>query len=75
MILGSLSLDRLEWGGEKVDRLGSEFWNSSGVSMSELLNYEMVFKTVFMESSETMRGEIVVNDGNREEVSSEREVR
>ena len=29
-------------GVEKVDGLGSQFWNSAGVSISELLNCEMV---------------------------------
>ena len=36
-------------GWENSGRLGSEFANSSGVSMSELLNWEIVFKTVISE--------------------------
>ena len=44
--------------------------------MSELLNCDMVSKTIFFESSsESMRGEFLVNDGKREEVRSEREIR
>ena len=35
----------------------------------------MLLKTVFVESPESMRGELVVNDGKGEEVRSEREMR
>ena len=45
-----------------MDGLGSEFLKSSGVSISELWNCEMVLKTVCVESSESMRGELVVNE-------------
>ena len=62
----------LKGGCEKVDGLGSEFWNASGVSTSELLNCEMVWKTVFAElSSESMRGELLVYDGMGEGMRSE----
>ena len=36
-------------GWENVDGLGSEFANLSGVSISELLNWEIVWKTVISE--------------------------
>ena len=36
-------------GWENAGGLGSEFANSSGVSMSELLNWEIVLKTVMSE--------------------------
>ena len=45
-----------------MDGLGSEFSKSSGVSISELSNCEMVLKTLCVESSEAMRGELVVNE-------------
>ena len=55
-----------------MDGLGLEFWNSSGVSISELFNCEMVWKTVFVElSSESTRGELLVYDGMGEGVRSE----
>ena len=57
-----------------MDGLGLEFWNSSGVSMSELFKCKMLLKTVFVKSSELMRGKLVVNDGKGEEVRSEREI-
>ena len=48
-----------------MDVLGSESANSSGVSISELLNCEMVTKTVFVEVlSEFMLGELLVYDGS-----------
>ena len=52
-----------EWRGRKgvwenVDGLGSEFTNSSGVSISELLNWEVVLYTVVLELvSDSMLGE------------------
>ena len=62
----------LKRGCEKVDGLGSEFWNASRFSTSELLNCEMVWKTVFVElSSEAMRGKLLVYDGMGEGVISE----
>ena len=39
--------ERIGW--ENAGELGSEFANSSGVSMSELLNWEIVLKTVMSE--------------------------
>ena len=55
-----------------MDELGSEFWNSSGISISKLLNCEMVWKTVFVDlSSESLRGELLVYDGMGEGVRSE----
>ena len=38
-------------------RLGSESKHSSGVSTSELFKLEIVLKTVWVESSESMHGE------------------
>ena len=35
----------------------------------------MMLKRVFVESSEYMRGELMMNDGEGEEVRSEREIR
>ena len=59
-----LSPDGLKGGWEKVDGLGSESANSSRVSISELLNCEMVTKTVYVEVlSESMLGELLVYDG------------
>ena len=47
-----------------MDGLGSESANSSRVSISELLNCEMVTKTVNVEVlSESMLGELLVYDG------------
>ena len=55
-----------------MDGLGSEFWNSSDFSISESLNCEMVWKTVFVElSSESMRAELLVYDDIGEAVRSE----
>ena len=45
------------------------------MSISELLNCEMVLKTVFVKSSEPMRSELEVNEGKGEEVRSERDMR
>ena len=75
LLFVSLSLNKLEGGLRKKDMLSSEFWNSCGMSMTEILNCEMVFKTVFVDSSESMRGELMVNDGKGEEVKLEREIR
>ena len=48
-------------GWEKVDGLGSESANSSGVSISEFLTCEMVTKTAFVDVlSESMLGELLV---------------
>ena len=58
-----------------MNGLGLEFLKSSGLSISELSSREMVLKTVCVESSESMRGELVVNEGKGEEVRSEREMR
>ena len=38
--------------------LGFESKNSQGVSTSELLKFEIVLKTVWFESSESVRGEL-----------------
>ena len=48
-----------------MDGLGSESANLSGISISELLNCEMVRKTVFVEVlSEVMLGELLVYAGS-----------
>ena len=50
-------------GWEKVDGLSSDSLNLSGVSILELLNCEMLWKTVFVELlSESMLGELLVYD-------------
>ena len=50
-----------------MNALGSESASSSGVSISELLNCEMVWKTVFIEVlSESMLGEFLVYDGSEQ---------
>ena len=51
-----------------IHGLGSESGSSSGLFMSEFLNCEIVIKMVCVESSESMRGELVVNLGQGEEV-------
>ena len=58
-----------------MDGLGLEFWNSSGMSMSEIFKCKMLLKTVFVKSSELKRGKLVVKEGKGEEVRSEREIR
>ena len=68
-------MNTFEEGCEKRDGLGSELWSLYGVTMSELLNCEMVLKTVFVESSEPMRVVLVLNDDKGEQVRSEREIR
>ena len=55
----------------KVDGLGSV----SAVSISELLNWEILSKWVCVESPESMCGELVLNVDKREEVKSEMEMR
>ena len=47
----------------------------SGVSTPELLKLEMVLKTVWVESFESMPGELEEKLGRGEEVRSESEVR
>ena len=54
---------------------GFELRISSGVSTSELLKLEMVIKTDCVESSESMRGELVKKLFRWEGVRSEREMR
>ena len=49
--------------------------NLSGVSISEILKLDMVLKTVWVESSESIRGELEEKLGKGEEVRSEREMR
>ena len=51
--LGSWGIRGWSVGSEKVDGLGS-----SEISTSELLKLEMVSKTVCVESSESLRGEL-----------------
>ena len=69
--LGSNWLKR--WLGKFLGR-GSELRNSSGVSISDLLKLDMVLKTVWVESSESMRGELE-KLGKGEEGRSERKMR
>ena len=59
----------------KLVGLGSESSNSSGVSKYELLNLEMVLKTAWFESTESMYGELEEKLGRGEEVMSEIEMR
>ena len=43
---------------DKLVELGSQSTNSSGVSTKELLKIDLVLKTVWFESSESMCGEL-----------------
>ena len=45
--------------------------NSPGVSTSELLKLELVLRTAWVQSSESMCGELDVKLGRREEVKSD----
>ena len=48
-------------GSRNVAGLGSEFANSSGVSISELLNWKIVYKTKISElASETMPDDLLM---------------
>ena len=62
-------------GWEKFVRLGSESRKLSDVSSSELLKLDLVLKTVWIQSSESVRGELEEKLGKGEEVRSESEVR
>ena len=46
-----------------MDGLGLKSWNSSGVSVSEILNWEFMLKIACVELLKSMRGEVVVNVG------------
>ena len=53
-------MNRSKGGWENAGGLGSEFANSSGVSMSELLNWDIVLKTVMSELvSESMPDDVL----------------
>ena len=53
-------MNSAEGGWENSDGLASEFANSSGFSMSELLNWEIVLKTVISELvSESMPDDVL----------------
>ena len=60
IILG-LGVNGSKGGRENVDGLGSEFANSSGVSMSDFLIWEIVLKTVISElASQSMPSEVLI---------------
>ena len=59
-IICGLGVNGSKGGWENVAGLGSEFSNLSGASMSELLNWEIVLKTVMSELvSETMPDDVL----------------